>query len=369
MQQLSVQLGTRSYPILVGSGLLSTLALHLKPYLNQQVFVITNEVVAPLYLEKIKAALSNDHQLDIFIMADGEEAKSLQTWQAALDALLSSGFSRDCTVLALGGGVVGDLAGFVAASFHRGVDFIQIPTTLLAQVDSSVGGKTAVNHPRGKNLIGAFHQPRAVLIDTNCLQTLPQRELSAGLAEVIKYGVMADHDFFSWLENTMPALVGLDEGKLEQAIVRSCAIKAQIVAADEKEQGQRALLNLGHTFGHAIEKAQGFGSWLHGEAVAAGIAIAADIACQRNMLSESDYQRTLKLLKAADLPVNAPVEMPWQQWQDLMLRDKKVKQGKVRFVLPENLGHAVLTAELDPELIRQAVSRQRDADSGKIHAH
>lgn len=361
MQQLSVQLGLRSYPVMVGNNLLPTINLHLQPYLNRQVFVVTNTVVAPLYLSALESALATNHEVQVFTMADGEQAKDVQTWQAALDALLATGFSRDCTVVALGGGVVGDLAGFVAATFHRGVDFIQVPTTLLAQVDSSVGGKTAVNHPRGKNLIGAFHQPRAVCIDTAVLQSLPVRELRAGLAEVIKYGVMADRDFFAWLEQHSQELLALEASTLAQAIVTSCRIKADIVALDETEQGQRALLNLGHTFGHAIEKWAGFGSWLHGEAVAAGIAIACDLGQQKGWLRAADYQRVLNLLHAVGLPLSAPEQMSWQQWQELMLRDKKVKQGKVRFVIPDELGHAVMTTDIEPESIREAVSLQRVA--------
>lgn len=358
MRKLSVELGKRSYPIFVGSGTLSTLASTLAPYINQQVFIITNDVVAPLYLDKVRNQLA-DHQIAVFQMADGEQAKTLDTWAAALDALLESGFSRDCTVLALGGGVVGDLAGFVAASFQRGVDFIQIPTTLLSQVDSSVGGKTAVNHPRGKNLVGAFHQPKAVLIDIECLSTLPQRELSAGLAEVIKYGVMADAEFFNWLENNISALMAHDSQALIHAITRSCECKAEVVGLDELEQGQRALLNLGHTFAHAIEKAQGFGHWLHGEAVAAGIAIASDIATHTVRLSDNDYQRIIALLHAANLPVNAPQNMSWTQWHELMLRDKKVKQGKVRFIIPTAIGQAEITDELTEDVLQQAIGRQR----------
>lgn len=360
MQELFVDLGTRSYPIYVGSKVLPTLASKLPQLINQQVFIITNDVVAPLYLESLQSALGG-HQTVVFIMDDGESAKNLATWQSALDALMQSGFARDCTVVALGGGVVGDLAGFVAATYHRGVDFVQIPTTLLAQVDSSVGGKTAVNHPRGKNLIGAFHQPQAVFIDTDYLHTLPSRELSAGLAEIIKYGVMADGDFFNWLEKHVTALLNLDPTALTSAITRSCAIKADVVSADEREQGQRALLNLGHTFGHSIEKAQGFGQWLHGEAVAAGTAIACDIAHQLDWLNTADYQRVLDLLSTARLPVSAPTDMTLEQWQTLLMRDKKVQKGKVRYVIPTGIGAATLTDTLDNEILATAVSRQRGA--------
>lgn len=358
MQQLYVELGSRSYPIYVGSHLLSTLTDTLANVLNQQIFIITNDVVAPLYLEQVQASLA-DYQIAVFKMADGESAKNLASWQQALDALLATGFARDCTVLALGGGVVGDLAGFVAATFHRGVDFVQVPTTLLSQVDSSVGGKTAVNHTHGKNLIGAFHQPRAVLVDTHCLHSLPTREFSAGLAEVIKYGVMADADFFAWLEDNMENMVALDATALSTAIIRSCACKAAVVSDDEREQGQRALLNLGHTFGHAIEQSQGFGHWLHGEAVAVGIAIACDVSWQQGWLQKADYQRVLTLLRAAKLPVTAPQSMGWAEWQRLMLRDKKVKAGQVRFIIPTAIGAATITAEISESTLQQAVSRQR----------
>lgn len=358
MQQLIVELGSRSYPIFVGSDLLPALKTTLSRHLNRDIFIVTNDVVKPLYLDAVIAQL-DDKRVHVFCMPDGEAAKTLATWQDALDALMQTGFSRDCTVLALGGGVVGDLAGFVAATFHRGVDFVQMPTTLLAQVDSSVGGKTAVNHPHGKNLIGAFHQPRAVFIDTQFLSTLPPREFSAGLAEVIKYGIMADADFFTWLEANIEALIALQPDALISAVKRSCRSKADVVSDDEREQGRRALLNLGHTFGHAIETAQGFGTWLHGEAVAAGMAIACDISVEQGHLSEPDYQRVLSLLRAAQLPTSAPAEMEWDTWHQLMLRDKKVQGGKVRFILPRGLGDAVITDKVPEALINKAVHRQR----------
>lgn len=358
MQQLIVELGSRSYPIAVGSNVLSALRSSLSQYLNQDIFIITNDFIAPLYLEAVLTQLTGK-QVEVFVMPDGEGEKNLATWQRALDALLATGFSRDCTVLALGGGVVGDLAGFVAASYHRGVDFIQLPTTLLAQVDSSVGGKTAVNHPQGKNLIGAFHQPRAVLIDTDFLASLPPRQLSAGLAEVIKYGVMSDAAFFSWLETHINDLMTLTPSAMIEAITQSCRIKAHVVSSDEREQGRRALLNLGHTFGHAIEQAEGFGTWLHGEAVATGMAIACDIARAQRLLSDADYQRVVALLRAANLPVSAPTGMKWDTWQALMLRDKKVLSGTVRFILPRGLGDAIITSDVPLPLIREAVHRQR----------
>lgn len=358
MQQLIVELGSRSYPIFIGSNLLPALSNTLSRHLNQDIFIITDEIVGPLYLDAVKAQLSGK-TIAVFQMPANESGKSLTTWQQALEAMLQAGYSRDCTVLAVGGGVVGDLAGFVAATFHRGVDFVQMPTTLLAQVDSSVGGKTAVNLAQGKNLVGAFHQPRAVFIDTQFLTSLPARQLSAGLAEVIKYGVMANADFFAWLEAHISELMALEPNALISAIKQSCRSKADVVSADEREQGARALLNLGHTFGHAIEQAQGFGVWLHGEAVAAGIAIAADISVAQGYLSEDDYQRVLDLLRAANLPISAPAQMDWDTWHQLMLRDKKVQGGKVRFVLPRGLGDAVITDKIPLPLVNEAVYRQR----------
>ncbi|MGX5914884.1 3-dehydroquinate synthase [Aliidiomarina sp. Khilg15.8] len=357
MQQITVQLGTRSYPIHIGSAQLHQIEPLLTQQLSHQVFIISNTTVAPLYLETLCTGLGK-RQVVSFCVPDGEQYKTLSTYQQVMDALVESGFGRDCTVIALGGGVVGDLAGFVAATYQRGVNFIQIPTTLLAQVDSSVGGKTAVNHAQGKNLVGAFHQPGAVVIDIDCLQTLPTREFHAGLAEVIKYGVMADADFFAWLEREMPALLAQDADALTYAVKRSCELKAKVVAADEREQGQRALLNLGHTFGHAIETAQGYGSWLHGEAVAAGTAIAADVACAQKLIDEPTYQRIVALLQAANLPVCAPA-MDWATWQQLMGRDKKVKAGQIRFVLPTALGAAALFTDIPEARLQKAVAADR----------
>ena len=358
MQQLIVELGSRSYPIFIGSDLLPALSGTLSRYLNQHVFIVTDENVGPLYLDAVKAQLNGKNSV-VFQIPANETSKNIAIWQQALETMVQAGFARDCTVLALGGGVVGDLAGFVAATFQRGIDFVQMPTTLLAQVDSSVGGKTAVNLTQGKNLVGAFHQPRAVFIDTQLLSSLPQRQLSAGLAEVIKYGIMADSNFFAWLETHMSELIALEPAALINAIQQSCRIKAAIVSDDEREQGARALLNLGHTFGHAIEQAQGFGTWLHGEAVAAGIAIAADLSVAQGTLSHADYQRVLALLRAAQLPTSAPAQMNWDTWHQLMLRDKKVHSGKVRFILPRGLGNAVVTDDVPLALVKEAVHRQR----------
>ncbi|RUO23868.1 3-dehydroquinate synthase [Aliidiomarina minuta] len=359
MQQITVQLGTRSYPISIGSGLLPMLSSQLKKHLRRQVFIITNTRVAELYLEKVKQALQPDHQINWFIMQDGEAYKNFESYQQALDHLITASYGRDCTVVALGGGVVGDLAGFVAASYQRGVDFVQLPTTLLSQVDSSVGGKTAINHPQGKNLVGAFHQPQAVVIDIDCLQTLPERELKAGLAEIIKYGIMADAEFFAWLETNIKKLLELDAESITYAIATSCQIKANVVAGDEREKGQRALLNLGHTFGHAIETASGYGNWLHGEAVAAGMAIAAQVAQCEELISNQDYQRILRLLVAAGLPVNAPSTISWPEWQQLMGRDKKVQAGQIRYVLPTAIGAAKITTDISDSTLQQCVAEVR----------
>lgn len=354
MKQLSVELGPRSYPIYIGPGLLNQLVPLLQ--LQRHVFVISNPSIAPLYLEQVLASLGRLCQ-GHFLMPDGEQFKTLDTYTEALNAVMASGLHRDGVILALGGGVVGDLAGFVAASFQRGVSFIQVPTTLLAQVDSSVGGKTAVNHPLGKNMIGAFHQPDGVLIDTHTLNTLPEREFRAGLAEIIKYGVIDDADFFTWLETSMPALLARDEAALQHAISRSCAIKARIVATDEREQGQRALLNFGHTFGHVIEAHEGYGNWLHGEAVAAGMIIAAHLAHTMQWCKASELRRIEQLVAAAELPTQAPA-IPWSAWEETLLRDKKVKGGQVRFILPTAIGQASMTTEPVPaHLLQESVAQ------------
>ncbi|MBK1700039.1 3-dehydroquinate synthase [Thiococcus pfennigii] len=300
-QTIEVALGERSYPIRIGTGLIGDPACY-APYLaGSQVLIVTNETVAPLYLEPVRAALAG-RQVEAVVLPDGEQYKTLEVVGRIFDVLLGRRFARDCTLVALGGGVVGDMAGFAAACYQRGVPFIQVPTTLLAQVDSSVGGKTGVNHPLGKNMIGAFHQPRAVIADTATLDTLPDRELAAGLAEVIKYGLIRDAGFFAWLEARMGALRARDPAALAEAIARSCRCKAEIVAADEREAGQRALLNLGHTFGHAIETGAGYGAWLHGEAIAAGMCLAADLSRRLGWLAGADVERIRALIAAADLP-------------------------------------------------------------------
>ncbi len=350
MHTLTVDLGDRSYPIYIGQGLLGNAAM-LSPHIRgRQVLVVSNETIAPLYLEPVLGMLA-EHDASTVILPDGEQYKNLETLNMIYTALLKHRLNRGCTLVALGGGVVGDITGFAAASYQRGVAFLQIPTTLLAQVDSSVGGKTGVNHPLGKNMIGAFHQPRCVLIDTDTLDTLDDRQLAAGLAEVIKYGLIHDAGFFAWLERNIEALKARDKQALAFAIERSCAIKAEIVAADERESGKRALLNLGHTFGHAIETGTGYGNWLHGEAVAAGMVMAADLSARHGWLPQSDVGRTAALLRRAGLPVAPPPEMGEQQFLDLMAVDKKALDSGLRLVLLKAVGTAVVTAKYRPDLL------------------
>ena len=352
-QTLNVDLGERSYPIFIGQGLFQ--AEMLRPYIRgNQVLIVSNTTVAPLYLDSIKAVLT-DVQVDEVILPDGEEYKNLAQLNDIYDALLQKRHNRTTTLIALGGGVVGDMTGYAAASYQRGVNFIQVPTTLLSQVDSSVGGKTGVNHPLGKNMIGAFHQPQVVLASVDVLASLPDRELSAGLAEVVKYGFIYDLEFLVWLEENMPALVARDNEKLSEAIYRSCAIKAAVVAEDEREGGIRAILNLGHTFGHAIEAKQGYGNWLHGEAVAAGTMMAADLSQRLGWLTTEDVDRVRNLLLAANLPVNPPAEMSEEDFVSLMSVDKKVLDGQLRLVLLKSLGKAVVTSDFAPELLRETL--------------
>lgn len=352
MQVLTVDLGDRSYPIYIGEQLLANPDLLVPHIKAQQVCVVTNNTVAPLYLETLQQTLTN-HQVDVCILPDGEAYKNLETLNLVFDKLLQARHNRTTTLIALGGGVVGDMTGFAAACYQRGVDFIQIPTTLLSMVDSSVGGKTGVNHPLGKNMIGAFYQPQAVLADMNLLLSLPLRELSAGIAEVIKYGLISDYPFFEWLERNMDALMARNMNALAYAVVRSCENKAAVVAQDEREGGLRAILNLGHTFGHAIETAQGYGNWLHGEAVAAGMAMAADLSWRRGAISQEDLQRIIILLERANLPTRAPADMTPTQFVELMGVDKKVLDGRLRLVLLESMGKAITTSDIDPQLLLQ----------------
>lgn len=355
MQTLNVSLAERSYPIYIGAGLLSSdlLRRHVRA---SQVMVVTNETVAPLYLDKMLASLDG-LKVDTLVLPDGERFKTLATLEKVFDALLEKRHSRTTTLIALGGGVIGDMTGFAAACYQRGVDFIQVPTTLLAQVDSSVGGKTAVNHPRGKNMIGAFYQPKAVLIDTDVLKTLPPRELGAGLAEVIKYGLIRDADFLQWLEDNMALLRAGDSAALVTAIERSCRNKAEVVAADETEQGERALLNLGHTFGHAIETATGYSEWLHGEAVATGMLLAAQLSADLGWLTDAQVGQVAALLEKAELPLTPPAGMTPTQFRELMAHDKKVLDGQLRLVLLKDLGKAVVTADYDAACLDALLQR------------
>jgi 3-dehydroquinate synthase len=354
MQTLHVELGDRRYPIFIGSHL-DPQAL-LEPYIKgKQVMIVTNETVAPLYLKNYTTALEAlGKNVSTCILPDGEKFKNIEHLNLIFDALLEAGFNRDCTVLALGGGVIGDMAGFASASFQRGVYFIQVPTTLLSQVDSSVGGKTGINHPLGKNMIGAFKQPEIVLADMAQLKTLPPRELSAGLAEVIKYALLGDEAFLIWLEEHMDRLIQGDETLLAEAVYRSCAHKARIVANDEKEHGERALLNLGHTFGHAIESYLGYGTWLHGEAVATGMVMAADLSCRMGWISLNDLERTRKIIARAQLPIVCP-HIPLDDFLGFMAHDKKVLNGQLRLILLQKMGQAIITKEFDIDFMKQAI--------------
>ncbi len=347
--KVDIALGDRSYSILIGPGLLGDRAL-LQAHLSaRDMLIVTNETIAPLYLSRLTAVLG-DRRIVSLVLADGEAHKTLDSYARILDALMDARMNRDAAVIALGGGVIGDMAGFAAASYQRGIDYIQIPTTLLAQVDSSVGGKTAVNHPKGKNMIGAFYQPRCVIADTATLATLPDREYRAGIAEVVKYGLIHDPAFFEWLEENAQPLIERDDAALIHAIRRSCEIKAGIVGVDEREQGLRAILNLGHTFGHAIETATGYGNWLHGEAVAAGMVMAADMSTQLGWLPAVDRDRATALLKRFGLPVEAP-RIGAAQGRQLMGMDKKVLDRKLRLVLLRRLGQADIVGDYPNELL------------------
>ncbi|CAH0541671.1 3-dehydroquinate synthase [Vibrio marisflavi] len=358
MDRITVDLGERSYPISIGAGLFSDPA-YLSPYLSskQKVVVISNETVAPLYADKVMSQLEQLGCVATLLeLPDGEQYKSLDTFNTVMTYLLEGSYSRDVALIALGGGVIGDLVGFAAACYQRGVDFIQMPTTLLSQVDSSVGGKTAVNHPMGKNMIGAFYQPKSVVIDIECLSTLPEKEFAAGIAEVIKYGIIYDAEFFDWLEENLDKLYVLDEQALTYAIAKCCQIKAEVVALDEKESGIRALLNLGHTFGHAIEAELGYGQWLHGEAVAAGTAMAAKTAEYQGLITQQQVERIISILKKAKLPVQTPESMSFEDFMRHMMRDKKVLAGELRLVLPTSIGTAEVVKNVPNTVIEQAIN-------------
>jgi 3-dehydroquinate synthase len=351
MHTLHVELGERSYPVYIGRDLLCDAQLLTRHVAGSQVVVVSNETVAPLYMARVVSALGEQKRITEVILPDGEQYKNLDTLATIFDQLMSAGHNRTTTLVALGGGVVGDLTGFAAACYQRGVNFVQIPTTLLAQVDSSVGGKTGVNHPLGKNMIGAFYQPQAVIIDTNTLHTLPPRELAAGLAEVVKYGLICDEPFYRWLQEHMPKLLAREEAALAEAIERSCTNKARVVAADEREGGLRAILNLGHTFGHAIETAQGYGQWLHGEAVAVGMLLALELSARRGWVPAAEVADLRSLLLAMALPVEPPADMSPERFLELMGRDKKVVDGRLRLVLLAAVGEACLVDDAsDQEL-------------------
>ena len=360
MDTLSVGLGTRSYPIFIGDRLLTRPGTWLAHVPHQDIFVVSNTTVAPLWLAQLTGALAGRRVASI-ALPDGEVHKTFATLGTVFDALVASRMNRDCAILALGGGVVGDIAGFAAACYQRGVDFVQVPTTLLAQVDSSVGGKTAVDHPGGKNLIGAFHQPIAVIADTATLSTLPDRELRAGLAEVIKYGLTFDVEFLSWLELHLDDLLAREPAALARAIRRSCEHKAAVVAADEREQGPRALLNFGHTFGHAIETASSYGTWLHGEAISAGMLLAAELSHRLGMIGSADVDRVRCLLVRAGLPVEPP-RVGATRMRELMAMDKKVKSGRIRLVLLERLGHAVVTGDYSDAMLDSLLRERTGPD-------
>ena len=356
VETLNVDLGERSYPIFIGPGLLKETD-RLRSHLGQgQAVIISNDTVAPLYLDQVKQTLGDSYGWEI-ILPDGETHKNLGTISQIYDRLLRAKADRQTTLVALGGGVIGDITGFAAATYQRGINFIQIPTTLLAQVDSSVGGKTGVNHPLGKNMIGAFYQPRCVLIDTEVLLTLPEREIKAGLAEVIKYGLINQPDFLSWLTNNAADILALDNAKLTETIRICCQAKADIVAADEREVGLRALLNLGHTFGHAIETASGYGNLLHGETIAMGMVMAADLSRRLDLLSAEQAAKVRDILENDfSMPVIPPAQISTETYLELMSSDKKAEQGRIRFILLEAPGRAVLTGEVPPDVLKETLT-------------
>jgi len=354
MNTLTVELGERSYPIHIGSDLITDTELFRQHIAGTSVLIVSDENVAPLYLKPLLDTLAS-YDCQHLSLPAGEKHKNLTTVSSIYDALIQHRFDRNCCIVALGGGVVGDITGFAAASYQRGVSFLQVPTTLLSQVDSSVGGKTGVNHPMGKNMIGAFHQPDCVIADMNTLDTLPARELRAGLAEIIKYGLINDRDFYLWLDQHIDDLIRLDKKTLAQAVERSCANKARIVAADELESGQRALLNLGHTFGHAIETAMGYGNWLHGEAIAAGMCLAARFSADLDMLQEDEVSAVEKIFKKSGLPISPPTEMTAEGCLELMSLDKKVRDKKLTLVLLRSIGEAYLSDNFDQQQLQKTL--------------
>ena len=352
MKTINIQFDERSYPIYIGEGLISDYELIGQHLPHKKIAIITNDLVADIYLAPLINSLSPHKDVISIILPDGEKHKNTDSLNIIYSQLLKNKGDRNTMLIALGGGVIGDITGFVAATYMRGINFIQMPTTLLSQVDSSVGGKTGINHPQGKNMIGAFYQPKCVITDVNVLKTLPSRELSAGLAEVIKYGLIRDIRFFEWLEANIQSLIEMNPEYLTEAILRSCQNKADVVEADEFESGTRAILNLGHTFGHAIEAAQGYGNWLHGEAVGAGIVMAAKLSQSMDWLRDSDVKRIIKLIKHAGLPT-APPNISVEKYLELMILDKKTKDGQINLVLQKSMGNAVLTNTYDSSKLRQ----------------
>lgn len=354
MQTIELQLEQHSYPIYIGEDLLTNDELFNRHILGTQIFIVSNETIAPLYLSHL-LEIGKNYQCDFVLLPDGEKYKTLHVLEEVFDVLIAEGHHRSTTIIALGGGVIGDMAGFAAACYQRGVNVIQVPTTLLAQVDAAIGGKTAVNHKLGKNMIGAFHQPQAVISDISVLETLPEREFRAGMAEVIKYGLLADATLFNYLEENANEIIGLKRDKLQHIISRCAQIKAQVVGADEKEAGNRALLNLGHTFGHAIENATNYSKWLHGEAVAIGMVCAARLSAHLELLSHNDVERIIKLLEQYDLPCQRPRDVSIEQMMTIMARDKKVINNKLRYVLLKSIGQAFVTAEVSAEQVIAAL--------------
>jgi len=357
MKTLLVQLAQRGYPVHIGAGLLNQGMLIRERLKQERLCIVTDDRVGPLYLEKLKTALK-PLTVESVALPHGEENKDWDTLDLIFTALLKSGYGRDSALIALGGGVVGDLTGFAAASYQRGIPYVQVATTLLAQVDSAIGGKTAINHRYGKNMIGAFHQPLVVLSDVATLDSLDNRQLAAGFAEVIKYGLIKDIRFFEWIEANIQALVARDEDALTHAVVRSCEIKSAIVAADEHEHGERALLNLGHTFGHAIETSLGHGEWLHGEAVAVGLVMCAALSVRQGNFKPTEYRRLCRLLERAGLPIAPPDNISAEEMRKHMSRDKKALAGHLRLVLPQSIGSAVVTSDFDDEALQATLEAE-----------
>lgn len=356
MKTLEVDLGTRSYPIYIGTDLIDQASLFKACEKSTSIYIVSNTTVAPLYAARLTKTLEQfGKPVRAIILPDGESYKDWKNLQLIFDDLLKYGADRQTMLVALGGGVIGDMTGFAAASFMRGIHFIQVPTTLLAQVDSSVGGKTGINHPLGKNMIGAFHQPVAVIADLNTLKTLPPRELSAGLAEVIKHGAIADAEFLSWIESNTAALMACDTRAMMHAVLRSCEIKSAVVSADEREGGIRATLNFGHTFGHAIEAGMGYGKWLHGEAVGCGMVMGADLSCRLNLISQADVDRLRTIIHSMNLPTQAP-QLSTSRYMELMQVDKKTEGGKIRYVVLEKIGKAQIQSVADAQVIQTLIN-------------